>query len=1053
MSTLQKIVYLTEQQYADLATGTLSGHPEGVQDDILYITTDPLSFNGITGILPVTKGGTGASNLASGALLVGNGENAITTISKTSDATGGTVVVRDSSGNFSAGTITATLSGTASYANNLANKSLTTTTINNTAGSFAFSIPSTTGMTQITSSNTDYVGLQMGDSVDKWQLTATSNNLFFRQNDNGGTNTSWNTWVQIASSANVGTGDSNGQIKIAGTNVAVKGLKALAYLDSLSYSDVGAAPSSHNHNASDINAGTLALDRIPSITNAKLAGSISNDKLSNSSLKVGFKTIALGETTTGILENVLGHPNTVLSTDTSWDITDMGIYRVSSVAGAQNPGSTTGETSPYGYGELIVTRAYGYGAAQFYISHHASDTQNAAYGIRYRSGWNVVDGSRENGASPWLAWATILDSHNYNLYSPKLDGTGATGSWGISITGNAANITGTLALANLTKGDANTALMGKGSSTAPAYVSVTPSISITAGTADNAPKVNLTVLGVSGQTAQELTKASTSVYGATKLYNGVDSTSTALAATANAVKTAYDKAAGIVAAADAMVFKGVKSGADPTAYTPAANRGDTYKVDAAGLINGERVEVGDILICTTDSTSAATSSNVNTVKANWVIVQNNIDGAVFYGSNTLSSGDYLVADGANGKVKTQSLPVADDTTAGITTVGASGGAAAYSHGTHVSASTVKSALGASSGGSATKYLNEQGSFVTVTAADVGAATSGHTHNITITDGGSSAKALSANTTYTLTAGGKSVVFTTPADNNTATAVSNILEGSNSGTAITYKPYTQQQTDKLSFDTSTSNPSRTDRLNLNGYLYATKLYSGNTEVSVSGHTHSYAGSSSAGGAATSANALNFVHGNEILIGNKNEQAGIHINHRRVYNGATSGNTAITDYYFKNGNGSTTGVTIHAASFDGNASSATSATTATNLASAPTLQQTGTSTIDLVANKAYTLTVGGQSIVFKTPADSNTDTLVNYTLGATTRAYLMGSQNAPTSTATARAAHGDMGVYLSATAGQLSAKSLSLNDGAASASSVEKVYMQWNSADQSLDFIFA
>ena len=66
------------------------------------------------------------------------------------------------------------------------------------------------------------------------------------------------------------------------------------------------------------------------------------------------------------------------------------------------------------------------------------------------------------------------------------------------------------------------------------------------------------------------------------------------------------------------------------------------------------------------------------------------------------------------------------------------------------------------------------------------------------------------------------------DTNTATAADNILDGSNSGTQITYAPYTAQQS-KLSFDTSTTNPTRTDRLNLNGYLYATKLYSGGKEA--------------------------------------------------------------------------------------------------------------------------------------------------------------------------------------------------------------------------------
>jgi hypothetical protein len=43
---------------------------------------------------------------------------------------------------------------------------------------------------------------------------------------------------------------------------------------------------------------------------------------------------------------------------------------------------------------------------------------------------------------------TVLRSDNYNSYSPTLTGTGASGTWGISITGNAANVTGTVAQAN-----------------------------------------------------------------------------------------------------------------------------------------------------------------------------------------------------------------------------------------------------------------------------------------------------------------------------------------------------------------------------------------------------------------------------------------------------------------------------------------------------------------------------------------------------------------------------------------------------------------------------
>ena len=91
--------------------------------------------------------------------------------------------------------------------------------------------------------------------------------------------------------------------------------------------------------------------------------------------------------------------------------------------------------------------------------------------------------------------------------------------------------------------------------------------------------------------------------------------------------------------------------------------------------------------------------------------------------------------------------------------------------------------------------------------------------------------LAWNTTSKIgTIGGVEFNVTMPANpnTNTATAADNILDGSNSGTQITYKPYTSQQS-KLSFDTSTTNPTRTDRLNLNGYLYATKLYSGGKEV--------------------------------------------------------------------------------------------------------------------------------------------------------------------------------------------------------------------------------
>ena len=86
----------------------------------------------------------------------------------------------------------------------------------------------------------------------------------------------------------------------------------------------------------------------------------------------------------------------------------------------------------------------------------------------------------------------------------------------------------------------------------------------------------------------------------------------------------------IIATNDAMVYKGVIAGGSsaPGAYTAAANAGYTYKVSTAGYVNGKKVEIGDMLICTTDNTAEATSSNYSTIANNWNIIQSNIDGAV-----------------------------------------------------------------------------------------------------------------------------------------------------------------------------------------------------------------------------------------------------------------------------------------------------------------------------------------------------------------------------------------------------------------------------------------
>jgi hypothetical protein len=49
--------------------------------------------------------------------------------------------------------------------------------------------------------------------------------------------------------------------------------------------------------------------------------------------------------------------------------------------------------------------------------------------------------------STWRNWRRVLHSGNYNSYSPTLTGSGASGTWGISITGSSASCTGNAASA------------------------------------------------------------------------------------------------------------------------------------------------------------------------------------------------------------------------------------------------------------------------------------------------------------------------------------------------------------------------------------------------------------------------------------------------------------------------------------------------------------------------------------------------------------------------------------------------------------------------------
>jgi hypothetical protein len=55
--------------------------------------------------------------------------------------------------------------------------------------------------------------------------------------------------------------------------------------------------------------------------------------------------------------------------------------------------------------------------------------------------WTTVLDARRSNSALTFKGNTVLDSNNYNSYSPTLTGTGASGTWAINITGNAATAT------------------------------------------------------------------------------------------------------------------------------------------------------------------------------------------------------------------------------------------------------------------------------------------------------------------------------------------------------------------------------------------------------------------------------------------------------------------------------------------------------------------------------------------------------------------------------------------------------------------------------------
>lgn len=106
-------------------------------------------------------------------------------------------------------------------------------------------------------------------------------------------------------------------------------------------------------------------------------------------------------------------------------------------------------TTPNDYKNQIIFQGL---KSNGYINSPSNTTYSYLVGLR---GWSDNSGGnahelafndngifRRNGATDtWGNWYKLIDSGNYNSYSPTLTGTGASGTWDIDISGNAATAT------------------------------------------------------------------------------------------------------------------------------------------------------------------------------------------------------------------------------------------------------------------------------------------------------------------------------------------------------------------------------------------------------------------------------------------------------------------------------------------------------------------------------------------------------------------------------------------------------------------------------------
>jgi len=206
--------------------------------------------------------------------------------------------------------------------------------------------------------------------------------------------------------------------------------------------------------------------------------------------------------------------------------------------------------------------------------------------------------------------------------------------------GSGASLT-SLNASNISSGTLSADRLATSGATAGSY-GPSAAVSGTNGTTMNVPYITV---DNKGRVTSISNKTYTAVNTWRSISDSLEGTSSTVSASEKAVGLLNTKVDGLLAAADAMIFKGtLGTGGTITALPATHDAGWTYRVITAGTWAGEYCEVGTLIICIKDGTTAA--------DADWTSVETNEDGAVIGPAETNSTTDNAIVrwDSTTGRV-------------------------------------------------------------------------------------------------------------------------------------------------------------------------------------------------------------------------------------------------------------------------------------------------------------------------------------------------------------------------------------------------------------------